>query len=493
VKDLSEKYLKVSRTFFFFRINLILNSTQLLPAQDIDLKNHFYAVKREPLDLDHPQLHHENMIYDVLAGGPCIPQCHWYGQYDGFDCIVIDLLGSSLKDLQQCTRNIPLDIIIDIGCQLVSCMEHIHDRGLVYRDIKPENFLFSSNCVFSSSVSQQAPQPQQQQQKGNSSSYSSPPPSPPLSTNNDNSQNNVLNNWDHKIYIVDFGLTTWWRNPKTKKPFGECKKPIKYKTGTARYASLNVHRGRTHARRDDMESLGYLLLDLLLNGELPWSGITARTSKAGWDRLGAIKEEILLQDLCLGLPHGIMDFISYTRNLRFNDRPDYDYLRRLLLGCCSVGGPYSKIVTLPLSNATRFIPSPPKSSYNNYNGKNNNHNYIKRRNSISHHYYQQQSKNNHHYQPQQHQQHQQQQEDVFIMDDLLKELPPLPSSSPGNNTAATKHHSNSSSSHYYNNNKRYHYSNSSNSRQFTTSNKKQFAGWNTHKNYTPAAVQQQWE
>jgi len=205
----------------------------------------------------------------------------------------------------------------------------MHNRGIVYRDIKPENFLFPASCVLGDNIEM------------NWSSYAkydpenSPPPSPP-------SCRTVFNNWGKQtsLFAVDFGLATWWRNPKTKKPYSECKKPIKFKTGTARYASLNVHRGRTHSRRDDMESLGYLLLDLLLAGELPWSGVTARTSKAGWDRLKEIKEEILLEDLCLGLPHGIMDFIDYTRRLRFNDRPDYDHLRRLLRGCNETG-PFS--------------------------------------------------------------------------------------------------------------------------------------------------------
>lgn len=333
-------------------------------------------------------------------------------------------------------------------------------------------------------------------------------------------------------------MTTWWRNPKTKKPYSECKKPIKYKTGTARYASLNVHRGRTHARRDDMESLGYLLLDLLLNGELPWSGVTARTSKLGWDRLKSIKEEILLQDLCLGLPHGIMDFISYTRNLRFNDRPDYDYLKRLLIGCNATnGGPYSKLV-LPHPN-TRLIPSPPKyfphqqqqASYTNNYQQYNNNNYggtkrraddqyrIKRRNSTSNHYYhnnqnygnskhyynhyQQQST----YQQHQHQQHQSQQEDVFIMDDLLKELPTTSASSAATTTTTpsvnnnynnthTKKHSHSSSSHYHHRNR--YYPNSNDARppppsQFNANKKK--IGWNSHKNYAPApaVTQNQWE
>ena len=252
---------------------------------------------------------------------------------------------------------------------------------------------------------------------------------------------------DTCLYAVDFGLATWWRNPKTKKPYAECKKPIKYKTGTARYASLNVHRGRTHARRDDMESLGYLLLDLLLGGELPWSGVTARTTKAGWDRLKSLKEDILLPDLCRGLPHGIMDYIDYTRRLRFGDRPDYDYLRRILRGCIETG-PFSKLVAP--HPYTRMIPSPPRSF-------NNNAYYVKRRNSTT-------SLNRPRSSEEQHQ------EDVFIMDDLAKELP------------TTTTNTTRKSSSYNNNRSHYRYPSSSSSRQHYSSkrfNNKPF-GWNHH-------------
>ncbi|KAI7908299.1 kinase-like domain-containing protein, partial [Cokeromyces recurvatus] len=269
---------------------------EVFKVQDIHT-NRFYAIKRESSETHYPQLYHESTIYNILKNGPCIPKYHWYGQYDGYECIVLELLGSSLKKFQQIVKDIPLDIVIELGCQLISCLEYIHSKGLVYRDIKPENFLFSKSCVLET----------------------------------------------HATNSLDFGLTTWWQNPKTKKPFPDSKKPIKFKTGTARYASLNVHHGHTHTRRDDMESLGYVLLDLLLGGNLPWSGVTARTSKAGWDRLMSIKEDISLEDLCHGLPHGIMNFIDYTRRLQFSEQPDYIHLQELLRACTQPG-PFSKSV-----------------------------------------------------------------------------------------------------------------------------------------------------
>ncbi|KAI9480522.1 MAG: kinase-like domain-containing protein [Benjaminiella poitrasii] len=309
---------------------------EVFEAEDIDTFRH-YAIKRESLKMRHPQLKHESIMYDVLAGGPGIPQCHWHGQHDGFDCIVIDLLGPNMNQLKEVLQKFPLAVVIDFGCQIVSILEHIHKRGLVYRDIKPDNFLFPSHCHLPEAEMVEMPDDNGM---------------PHIKYINPTCED-VFKSWNEpqpKLHIVDFGLTTWWRNPTTDKAYPETKRNIKNKTGTARYASLNVHRGKPHARRDDIESLGYLLLDLLF-GTLPWTGIQARNSRVGWDKMRQIKEDTFMEDLCAGLPQGLLNFILYARKLKFLEEPNYDLLRRFLQGSLE-GGSYSTLVKSPFGGHT---------------------------------------------------------------------------------------------------------------------------------------------
>lgn len=163
----------------------------------------------------------------------------------------------------------------------------------------------------------------------------------------------VFDRWGEaasKLHLVDFGLTTWWRDKETGKPIPEGRRKLRNKIGTARYASVNVHSGRMHARRDDLEGLAYIILDLLL-GSLPWTGIQARNSKAGWDRMRTLKRDTFMSDLCAGHPIGIVKFVEYTKRLRFHEDPDYAYLKRLLKGSLP-GGQYSEPTRSPFGGDT---------------------------------------------------------------------------------------------------------------------------------------------
>ncbi|KAG6496729.1 hypothetical protein ZIOFF_044599 [Zingiber officinale] len=125
---------------------------------------------------------------------------------------------------------------------------------------------------------------------------------------------------DQMVYIIDFGLAKKYRDTSTHQhiPYRENKNL----TGTARYASVNTHLGIEQSRRDDLESLGYVLM-YFLRGSLPWQGLKAGTKKQKYERISEKKA------LCRGYPTEFASYFHYCRSLRFEDKPDYAYLKRL--------------------------------------------------------------------------------------------------------------------------------------------------------------------
>src|SRR5207249_321851 len=107
--------------------------------------------------------------------------------------------------------------------------------------------------------------------------------------------------------------------------------------GTARYASLNIHHGTEPSRRDDMESIGYMLI-YLAKGSLPWQGLKKKTKDNPMDKIGEKKMSVDVRTLCAGLPECFYEYVNYTRNLEFTDLPDYEYLRKLFIHCAKVKG-----------------------------------------------------------------------------------------------------------------------------------------------------------
>jgi hypothetical protein len=99
-------------------------------------------------------------------------------------------------------------------------------------------------------------------------------------------------------------------------------------TGTARYASINTHLGIEQSRRDDLEAIGYVLM-YFARGNLPWQGLKATTKKEKYERISEKKITTSVEQLCKGFPSEFATYLNYARSLRFDDTPDYTYLRKL--------------------------------------------------------------------------------------------------------------------------------------------------------------------
>ena len=137
-----------------------------------------------------------------------------------------------------------------------------------------------------------------------------------------------LGDASHTIYMVDFGLTRLVIDPKTGEhiPF----KTDKNLVGTCRFVSLNAHKGYELSRRDDLISLGYVMINLF-KGSLPWQDIDTRRPSARYRRLGRAKAKVSNAQLCAGCPQQFLTYMDTVTNLEFSQSPDFNALKALIL------------------------------------------------------------------------------------------------------------------------------------------------------------------
>eukprot|EP00960_Hanusia_phi_P021448 633851-Hanusia_phi.AAC.2 len=120
----------------------------------------------------------------------------------------------------------------------------------------------------------------------------------------------------------------FYRDPKTGKHIGQREKNLTSLVGTARYCSINSHHGAQLSRRDDMETIGYVLVYLACRG-LPWQGVKATNLPEKYEKIGRIKEQITTAKLCAGLPTCFQRYIDYSRQLAFEEEPDYEMCKEM--------------------------------------------------------------------------------------------------------------------------------------------------------------------
>ena len=217
----------------------------------------------------------ESQIMQELKGYG-IPRIISYIEEGDYNIMIMELLGKSLEGLlrQYSDERLSLKTVCLLGIEMIKILNNIHDKHFIHRDIKPDNFAIG---------------------------YSE----------------------QDKLYLLDFGLAKQYRSAKTLKQ-KEMQKN-KRLTGTARYASINALRGYDQSRRDDLESVAYVLA-YLLRGNLPWQGILGKTKEEKYAKILYKKQNITSDQLFIGFPKEFSIYYDYCKNLGYEEEPKYDYL-----------------------------------------------------------------------------------------------------------------------------------------------------------------------
>ena len=240
-----------------------------------------FAMKTEKINIKKKMLESEAYNLFNLQKGIGIPKLITYGHIKNYNILIETLLGNSVENIfikRKLKCNI-IDVCL-IGIQIIDRLEWIHSKNIIYRDIKPENFLLGINDP------------------------------------------NV-------IYIIDFGLCKQYRSSKTGKHILP-KISTKF-NGNFKFSSSNAIKGKESSRRDDIISLGYMLI-YLIKKELPWD-YTFKENKiisSKYLELIHLKDTNACGTLFNGLPYELKEFLLYAENLKFEEGPNYSYLRSIL-------------------------------------------------------------------------------------------------------------------------------------------------------------------
>jgi len=230
----------------------------------------FVAIKIEPLDANLKLLKNESSIYNYLKkyNFSGIPQLKWYGLDNKNYYMVINLLGDSIQSYVEKRGKLCLNDALIIGKKMLDIIQFIHDKGLIHRDIKPDNFLFGLN--------------------------------------GDGSVNK------EKLFLIDYGFC---RPYKTLDDEHIENIPLKTIMGTCNYISVNVHNLNQPSRRDDVESVVYIIIYMLF-GKIEWDSLHDNKEKH-YMKLNVERND--------DIPDMIKKYLLYVRNLKFDEQPRYDF------------------------------------------------------------------------------------------------------------------------------------------------------------------------
>jgi len=219
----------------------------------------------------------EAKVLQEMNGEQGFPIVYSYGKDVDYNYMTLNLLGHDLEKLFKiCHYKFSLKTILMIADQMLTRIEALHKKNYLHRDIKPENFCLTKDPM-------------------------------------------------GELNLIDFGLSRAYVDSNGKHiPCVEKKGLV----GTARYASINNHHGLEQSRRDDLESIGYVLI-YLMKGKLPWQNLSAKNKQDKYERIAHVKTTTPVEVLCQDLPMELSSYINYVKNLEFTQVPDYQYLKSL--------------------------------------------------------------------------------------------------------------------------------------------------------------------
>ena len=246
----------------------------------LNLKNNeLIALKKKKSNNFDINFDFEAQILKYFHNSIGFPEFRFYTRYHNNLFLGMELLGPNLSFLfKKLNNKFGLKTVLMIADQILLLIERIHKKKILHGDIKPENFIIGKK-----------------------------------------SKLNI-------IHIIDFGLSIGYTDNFSEKHVEITENnPLR---GTTRYLSINGHKGLTLSRKDELESIGYLLI-YFLKGSLPWQNLTSSTTHSKIQLIFEKKLNTSIQELCLDLPSEFVDYFNAVKSLEFSEKPNYSYYRQI--------------------------------------------------------------------------------------------------------------------------------------------------------------------
>ena len=239
--------------------------------------NEMLACKIESINELKPQLYHESKIMQLMKNCSGFPTCYDFILTEQDKILIMDLLGPNLDTImnklpsKNSLKRFSFKSSLMIMIQCLERLKSLHEKGIIHRDIKPENFVIGPK------------------------------------------------NKERIIYLIDFGLSKKISKDKII-PTVKADRNI---IGTMRYISMNTHQGYEQGKRDDLESLFYIII-YFIKGELPWQNIKTKSKAEKYSKIFEIKKKVTENgDLVEGLPLEMAKILEYILGLNFFEKPNY--------------------------------------------------------------------------------------------------------------------------------------------------------------------------